>query len=107
MMDDKAAVEIAGVLVALARLNIPADIQELLVHGNPTSGIAPNALSAALRSAGFQYVGSESVVIERDALAAYQAMVELHSNGGGITLDEVKARLGNVVAFPTPHSEKE
>lgn len=36
-------------LVALAEHGIPPDIQELLVHGNPSQGIAPGALGKAIR----------------------------------------------------------
>lgn len=41
----------AAALVALAQLNFPTDIQELLVRGNPKCGIAPNALRAAINAA--------------------------------------------------------
>lgn len=34
-------------LTALAEANIPPDVQELLVHGDPVRGIAPGALSKA------------------------------------------------------------
>ena len=37
----------ASVLIALAEKNIPTDIQELLVNGDPQRGIAPGALSKA------------------------------------------------------------
>jgi hypothetical protein len=37
-------------LVALAEHGIPSDIQELLVLGNPDYGIAPGALSKAVRA---------------------------------------------------------
>jgi hypothetical protein len=40
--------QLAEALVILASKNIPTDIQELLVHGNPMRNIPPGALSAAL-----------------------------------------------------------
>lgn len=40
----------AAGLLALARHNIPVDVQELLVYGNPTLGVPPGALSACLRA---------------------------------------------------------
>ena len=38
-------------LVALAADNIPTDIQELLVYGNPDRGVRPGALSRAIAAA--------------------------------------------------------
>lgn len=38
----------AAALVILARRNIPTDIQELLVNGDPMRGIPPGALSYAI-----------------------------------------------------------
>lgn len=38
-------------LAALTERGIPPDVQELLVHGAPERGIAPGALSKALRAA--------------------------------------------------------
>ena len=37
----------ASILVALAQANIPTDVQELLVYGNPMHDIPPGALSKA------------------------------------------------------------
>lgn len=42
------AEEIAKALVILARLNVPVDIQELLVIGNPDQGISPGALAKVI-----------------------------------------------------------
>lgn len=36
-------------LLTLAKFNIPPDIQELLVQGNPERNIPPGALSAAIK----------------------------------------------------------
>lgn len=38
----------AAALIVLAKFNIPTDVQELLVHGNPMRSVAPGALRAAL-----------------------------------------------------------
>ena len=35
-------------LVKLAQLNVPTDVQELLVRGDPMSGVAPHALRSAI-----------------------------------------------------------
>jgi hypothetical protein len=45
--DDEAA--IAG-LLALTKFNIPVDVQELLVRGDPQRGIPRGALSACLKA---------------------------------------------------------
>lgn len=42
---------LTAALVALARVGIPPDIQELLVQGKPMRGIAPGALATALAEA--------------------------------------------------------
>jgi hypothetical protein len=47
-IDDKVFV---AAIVALARHNIPTDVQELLVSGDPMRGIAPGAMSAAIKAA--------------------------------------------------------
>jgi len=39
---------LAIALIALAKHNIPPDVQELLVSGDPSRGIAPGALAGAL-----------------------------------------------------------
>lgn len=39
---------LTAALVALAQHNIPTDVQDLLVSGDATRGIAPGALEAAL-----------------------------------------------------------
>jgi hypothetical protein len=46
---DKAA-DTAMVLAVLAHYNIPTDIQELLIRGDPMRDIAPGALSNAIES---------------------------------------------------------
>jgi hypothetical protein len=48
--------EITAALVKLAYFNIPVDVQELLVHGDPMRGIPPGALTAALQAAEAQPV---------------------------------------------------
>lgn len=42
MMDESAA------LVVLAQCNVPTDIQELLVRGDPMRGIPPHSLGKAI-----------------------------------------------------------
>lgn len=42
---------LTAALVALARHNIPTDVQELLVQGDPMRSIAPGALERALLAA--------------------------------------------------------
>ena len=42
------AADTAQALTVLAQCNIPPDIQELLVRGDPMRGIAPGALSKAI-----------------------------------------------------------
>jgi hypothetical protein len=37
-------------IVTLTEHGIPPDVQELLVYGNPSRGIAPGALSKAIRA---------------------------------------------------------
>lgn len=45
-------IEVAAAgLCALAEHNIPVDVQELLVNGNPMRGIRPGALSACIKAA--------------------------------------------------------
>jgi hypothetical protein len=39
---------VTAAIVALAHHGIPSDVQELLLHGNPTRGIRPKALHAAI-----------------------------------------------------------
>lgn len=46
MSDEEEDITVA--LVALVQANIPVDVQELLVRGDPARGIAPGALQAAL-----------------------------------------------------------
>ena len=41
----------AAALVALAQRNVPPDVQELLMIGNPELDIAPGALEAAIEAA--------------------------------------------------------
>lgn len=42
--------ETTAALMALAEAGIPTDIQELLIHGDPSRGIPPGALKAALKA---------------------------------------------------------
>jgi hypothetical protein len=54
MTEERASVDLeaaAAALMELAVRNIPADIQELLVYGNPMRDIPPGALTAAIRAA--------------------------------------------------------
>lgn len=50
MTTDTAMVEQLEVvaLVKLAQLNVPTDVQEFLVQGNPMAGVAPHALRSAI-----------------------------------------------------------
>lgn len=41
----------AAALIALARMNVPPDVQDLLVAGDPMRGIPPGALRAAISAA--------------------------------------------------------
>lgn len=50
MTEESVLSDQAAFLVALAERNIPPDVQELLVQGDPMRGIAPGALSAAIRA---------------------------------------------------------
>ena len=43
--------DVTEALLALAHFNIPPDVQELLVHGNPDREVPPGALEAAMQSA--------------------------------------------------------
>lgn len=54
----------AAALVILAEANIPPDIQELLVRGDPMRGIAPNALGKALTAARQQGIEDAAKVAE-------------------------------------------
>lgn len=42
---------LVAALMVLARMGIPSDVQELLVSGDPSRGIAPNALRLAIAAA--------------------------------------------------------
>lgn len=46
--------ELTAALLALAEANIPPDVQELLVHGDPMRGIPPGALAKALMAANME-----------------------------------------------------
>lgn len=61
---------LTAAVTALARHNIPTDIQELLLTGNPERGIAPGALKAAL-SATVPAPAIEDEDVERVARALY------------------------------------
>jgi hypothetical protein len=75
----------AEALVILARANIPPDIQELLVRGDPLRGIAPNAIGKALAAA------------RREENEACQKIAEkFHEDGlftGLILRDAIRARV--------------
>lgn len=43
--------EVTAALIALAESNIPVDIQELLIRGDPMRGIPPGALDKAIAAA--------------------------------------------------------
>jgi len=45
----------SAALISLATDNIPPDVQELLVHGNPERDIRPGALSRAIRAVLISY----------------------------------------------------
>lgn len=47
-MNDLNKIAEAAALVSLARDNIPSDVQELLVRGDPARNIPPNALRRAI-----------------------------------------------------------
>ena len=57
--------DVAEMLVVLARLGVPPDVQELLVYGDPRHGVKPNALMSALTAAGWRKVGPDMVVMKR------------------------------------------
>jgi hypothetical protein len=63
MTTDREAAETAA-LVILARENIPGDVQELLVYGDPERGIRPGALRRALLAADAPAEGTRAAVIE-------------------------------------------
>lgn len=50
-MDERELEMMSAALAALAKLDFPVDIVELLVRGNPRCGIAPGALMAAINAA--------------------------------------------------------
>ena len=54
-------------LLALTEHGVPADIQELLVYGNPLRGVKPGALRAAF-SAYLQRLVARDVDGEKDAV---------------------------------------
>lgn len=47
-IDQKAAI---AALLALSKHNIPPDVQELLIYGNPDRNVPPGAFSAAMQAA--------------------------------------------------------
>ncbi len=49
----------SAALLVLAEYNIPPDIQELLVYGNPRLGVKPGALSAAFKATVLSYKRTE------------------------------------------------
>ena len=58
--------DVAEMLVVLARIGVPNDVQELLVYGEPRHGVKPNALMSALTAAGWMKVGPDMVVVPRE-----------------------------------------
>jgi hypothetical protein len=86
-------------LLALARRNIPTDIQGLLVNGNPMMDVPPGALDAAITAAladhvvvprepteamikaGFRTLGwtSNTEGARQDATSVYRAMISAAS----------------------------
>lgn len=47
---------LTAAVIALARHGIRPEIQELLIYGDPLSGVRPGALAAALSAAGVKDV---------------------------------------------------
>lgn len=62
----------AAALVTLARANIPVDVQELLVQGDPMRGIQPHAIARAL-------MGHEAALRQErdDARASYANLINI------------------------------
>jgi hypothetical protein len=50
MTDEEVNEAACAALIVLARYNIPPDVQELLIRGNPNRDIRPGALGAAIRT---------------------------------------------------------
>lgn len=84
----------AAVLTVLARLDIPADVLELLTHGNPDRNILPGALEAALSRA-FDASKSESIqaamAAERTACALLARYHSHHALWQGLPTDALDA----------------
>lgn len=55
------AADVAMFLTVLAQCNIPPDVQELLVYGNPSRGIAPYALQKAIE----EVIGFYAIAYQR------------------------------------------
>jgi hypothetical protein len=51
MTDDELLYKTTAALVVLTEHGIEPDVQELLVYGNPSRGIAPGALRKAIQAA--------------------------------------------------------
>lgn len=59
------AEHLAAALVILTEQGIPADVQELLVNGNPDRGIPPGALGKALTAVRAQALEDAKDAIDR------------------------------------------
>jgi hypothetical protein len=60
-------------LIALAQAGISPDIQELLVHGNPSRGIAPGALKKAIAALSKAVSAGDFVLVPRVPSEAMRA----------------------------------
>lgn len=67
--------ELAAALISLAESNIPPDIQELLVQGDPMRDIPPGALAKALHAASVQCPAAEDDPSEEQINAEMRAYV--------------------------------
>lgn len=81
----------AAFLVALAQLDVPPDVQEILVHGNAKMGVPPNALARALTAAlscpdGFRLVPVEPTIEMMGAVgdAVEQYIAKMAAAGGEV-----------------------
>jgi hypothetical protein len=95
---------VAAALVVLARYNIPTDIQELLVGGNPSRNVAPGALAAAIEAT----VDEEREALkelERAATFTYNAAPEdrEHWSALCVAIDKARAALAKSRTGVTVH----
>lgn len=94
--------------VALAAANIPTDIQELLLRGNPNLGVAPGALRAALcaavtTTAAFEGGGCRRQMTDADKIAELERRIlelERHSHEPVCIEDVVGAYLKRLGLVP-------